>query len=85
MMLYCTEPFIIILPLSQYDLNNVERDVKHQIKSSLTLFTSRQQVGQLYMFLTRKCGPAVSVIYLLQVCINKMYIHVFIVVWNYFV
>ena len=29
--LYCTEFFIIILPFSQYDLSNVERDVKHQI------------------------------------------------------
>ena len=31
MMLYCMEPSIITFPLSQYDLNNVERDVKHQI------------------------------------------------------
>ena len=31
MALHCTQPFIIILPLSRYDLNNVERDVKHQI------------------------------------------------------
>ena len=29
--LHCTEPFIIILPSSQYDLNNVERDVQHQL------------------------------------------------------
>ena len=27
----CTEPFIIILLSSRYDLHNVERDVKHQI------------------------------------------------------
>ena len=27
----CIEPFIIILPWSRYDLNNVEKDVKHQI------------------------------------------------------
>ena len=26
----CTETFIIILPLSRYDLNNVEMYVKHQ-------------------------------------------------------
>ena len=26
--LHCTEPFIITLPKSQYDLNNVERDIK---------------------------------------------------------
>ena len=33
----CREPFIIILPSSRYDLNNVERDVKHQIiKSSIS-------------------------------------------------
>ena len=29
MMLHCIKPFIITLPLSRYDLNNVERDVKH--------------------------------------------------------
>ena len=29
--LHCTEPFIIILPSSPYDLDNIERDVKHQI------------------------------------------------------
>ena len=28
-MLHYTQPFIIILPFSRYDLNNVERDVKH--------------------------------------------------------
>ena len=27
----CAEPFFITLPLSRYDLNNVERDVKNQI------------------------------------------------------
>ena len=27
--LHCTEPFIITLALSQYDLNDVERDVEH--------------------------------------------------------
>ena len=30
MVLCCTEPFIIILPLSLYDLNNIERDLKYQ-------------------------------------------------------
>ena len=35
-MLYCTEPFIITLPSSQYDLSNVERDVKHQIVITLS-------------------------------------------------
>ena len=29
--LHWREPFIITLPSSRYDLNNVERDVKHQI------------------------------------------------------
>ena len=29
-MLHCTEPFIIVLSSSQCDLNNVERDIKHQ-------------------------------------------------------
>ena len=27
---HCTEPFIITLPSSRYDLNDVQRDVKHQ-------------------------------------------------------
>ena len=27
---HCTEPFIVTLPFSRYDLNNVERPVKHQ-------------------------------------------------------
>ena len=30
MVLRCSQPFIIILPSSPYDLNNVERDVTHQ-------------------------------------------------------
>ena len=29
--LYCTEHYIITLQLSPYDLNNAERDVKHQL------------------------------------------------------
>ena len=28
---YCTESFVILLSLSRNGLNNVERDVKHQI------------------------------------------------------
>ena len=31
MAVHYTEPFVIIPTSSQYDLNNVERDVKHQI------------------------------------------------------
>ena len=30
-MLHCIEFFIITLSLSQYDLNNVKRDINHQI------------------------------------------------------
>ena len=30
MTLHCTESLIVIFPSSQYDLNNVERDVKHR-------------------------------------------------------
>ena len=30
MNIFCTEPFITTFLLSQYDLNNVERDIKHQ-------------------------------------------------------
>ena len=43
MALHCAEPFIIILPLPQYDLNNVERDVKHQgpvVQSIISLKSS---------------------------------------------
>ena len=29
MVLYCTDSFIIILPSSRYDLNNIENDVTH--------------------------------------------------------
>ena len=36
MTLHCMEPLIITLPLSQYDLNNVERDVKIQTIINLT-------------------------------------------------
>ena len=28
--LHCTEPFIITFSSSRYDVNNVEREVKHQ-------------------------------------------------------
>ena len=38
----CTEPFIITLPSSQYDLNNVERDVKHESSSSGQFEMSRR-------------------------------------------
>ena len=31
--LHCREPFIIVHPSSQDDLNNVERDIKHQSSS----------------------------------------------------
>ena len=31
MALHCTEPFIIIFPHPRFDLNNVERDIIHQI------------------------------------------------------
>ena len=34
---HCTVPFIITLLSSRYDLNNVERDVKHQIIISTLL------------------------------------------------
>ena len=29
-LLYCMEPFIIIIPSSRYDFNNVERDIRYQ-------------------------------------------------------
>ena len=32
--LHCTEPFIIDIPLSQYDINKVKRDVNQQIEAS---------------------------------------------------
>ena len=37
---HCTEPVIVILPSSQYDLNNVECDVKHQ-----TIIISHKVLG----------------------------------------
>ena len=37
---HCTEPFINILPLSPYDLNNVERGIKHQL---VIVICQRQQ------------------------------------------
>ena len=44
MAVHYTEPFIITLPSSWYDLNNVERDLKYQIlilfKPSLYIFVS---------------------------------------------
>ena len=42
MVLHCTEPFSITLPSSQYHLNNVKRDVKHQpscLAFRTTIFT----------------------------------------------
>ena len=36
--LHCIEPFIITLSSSRYDLNDVDRDVKHQIINS-SLYT----------------------------------------------
>ena len=35
---HCTEPFFITLPLSLYDLNNVERDVNYQIIAVISEF-----------------------------------------------
>ena len=44
MALYCTEPFIIIITSTRYDLNNVERNEKHQPSlSSSTLFAEAFQ------------------------------------------
>ena len=46
MVLLCTEPFIITLPSSGYDLNDVKRGVKHQtiiiqlFSSSVSIFKS---------------------------------------------
>ena len=36
----CTEPFIITLPLSGYNLNNVERDVKTKTSLTSTVYNS---------------------------------------------
>ena len=40
--LHCRKPFIITLPSSQYDLNNVERDVKHQISIIIIINNNRR-------------------------------------------
>ena len=37
-MLHCSELYIIILLLSRYDLNNVERDIKHHIIIFIIIF-----------------------------------------------
>ena len=29
--IHCTDPFIVTLPSKRYDVNTVERDIKHQI------------------------------------------------------
>ena len=40
-----TEPFIITLPSSQYDLNNVERNIKHQTVSEVDTDLMLQNVA----------------------------------------
>ena len=45
---HCTEPFIITLPLSDYGLNNVERDVKYQgpvVQSVVSLMSSLRVIS----------------------------------------
>ena len=52
--LHCTEPFIIILPLSQYDLNNVERDrdIKHKIIIIIIIIIIITWVHSSFLFLS---------------------------------
>ena len=70
MALHCTEPFIILLPSSPYDLNNVERDIRHQgqvvqsfisltsllVIKMLTVLVST--ISNLQVFLLKKCEYA---------------------------
>ena len=42
--LHCTEPFIIIPSSSQYDLNNVEGDIKYQIIIIILKYEKRQYI-----------------------------------------
>ena len=44
----CSEPYIITLPSSQYDLNNVERDVKHHHQHHLYFIVSKLQCRGVY-------------------------------------
>ena len=44
--LHCTEPFVISIPLSLYDLNNVERGVKHQMVIFQNCFAQEVTVNQ---------------------------------------
>ena len=53
MALHCIEPFIITLSLYRYDLNNVERDVKHQTTITKPRFCYLKQKIQ-------KASPYVS-------------------------
>ena len=39
---HCTEPFIIPLLSSRYDLNNVEREVKHQVIIIVTILANTE-------------------------------------------
>ena len=48
--IHCTEPFIIALLLSGYDLNNVERDVKHQ--AIIITYLASQK-----LYLCNQCRP----------------------------
>ena len=45
MVLHCTEPFIMTLPLSQYDLNDVGRDVGHKIIIVSKIYYYKQHVA----------------------------------------
>ena len=48
MVFYCTEPFFVTPALSPYDLNSVERDIKHQgpvIQSVVSLTSSLRVIS----------------------------------------
>ena len=43
MVLHCLEPFIIILPSSRYNLNNVKRGIKHKSSTSSSTLSNQAQ------------------------------------------
>ena len=67
MALHCTEPFIITLPLSWYDLNNVERDIKHQTHIITPVVGTQKHLTKMLLMSTKDMFS----------CRNKNYVNTF--------
>ena len=64
MTLNCTEPFIIILSLSQYDLNDVERGIKHEVINIIIIASVRSYIHKLFFLFLHEnlcCGYSLKV------------------------